>query len=101
MTRPVLDVTAGTRAMWFDKTDRRTLFGDARTETITVTDRTRGRDAGETAAAIAARLHVRPDTLRVRCLRDERPDLAERLAAPPAPHPPPRTSARYRRGTAA
>ena len=53
MTRPVLDVTAGTRAMWFDKTDQRTLFGDARTESITVTDRTRGHQDGTRTLNIA------------------------------------------------
>lgn len=51
--RPVLDVTAGTRVMWFDKTDQRTLFGDARTETVTVTDRTRGNRDGTRTLNIA------------------------------------------------
>ena len=53
VTRPVLDVTAGTRAMWFDKGDQRALFGDARSECITVTDRTRGREDGTRTLNIA------------------------------------------------
>lgn len=39
--------------MWFDKTDQRTLFGDARTETVTVTDRTRGHRDGTRTLNIA------------------------------------------------
>lgn len=43
---PVLDVTCGTRAMWFDKRDPRAIMCDQRAEAITVTDRTRGRQDG-------------------------------------------------------
>ena len=38
MSTPVLDVTAGSRMMWFDKTDSRATFGDIRCETLTACD---------------------------------------------------------------
>ena len=38
MSTPVLDVTAGSRMMWFDKTDGRATFGDIRCETLTACD---------------------------------------------------------------
>ena len=50
--KAVLDPCCGTRMMWFDKTDQRALFGDARTESITVTDRTRGRQDGTRTLSI-------------------------------------------------
>ena len=43
---PVLDVTCGTRAMWFDKLDPRAIMCDQRAEAITVTDRSHGRQDG-------------------------------------------------------
>ena len=51
--KAVLDPCCGTRMMWFDKTDRRVLFGDCRSETVTVTDKS---SAGGTRT-----LHVNPD----------------------------------------
>ena len=38
MSTPVLDVTAGSRMMWFDKADERATFGDIRCETLTACD---------------------------------------------------------------
>ena len=51
--KAVLDPCCGTRMMWFDKTDLRVLFGDCRSETVTVTDKS---SAGGTRT-----LHVNPD----------------------------------------
>lgn len=47
----VLDPCCGTRMMWFDAADQRTLFGDQRDETITVIDRTH-HDAGTRVLSI-------------------------------------------------
>lgn len=52
MTRPVLDVTCGTRAMWLNKNDKRALFADTRQETITVTDQSHGRVGGTRTLSI-------------------------------------------------
>lgn len=54
--KPVLDPCCGSRMMWFDKADPRTVFGDQRSETITVTDRTHREDGTRT-------LRIEPDTL--------------------------------------
>ncbi len=50
--RPVLDPTAGTRAMWFDKHDPRAVFGDIRREEVRVTDRSHGRPDGSRVLTI-------------------------------------------------
>lgn len=52
----VLDPCCGSRMMWFDKTDPRAVFGDRRSETVTVTDRTHREDGTRT-------LQIEPDTL--------------------------------------
>lgn len=52
-TLTVLDPTAGTRAMWVDKTDPRAVYGDARNESITLTDRSHGRAGGTRTLTIA------------------------------------------------
>ena len=52
----VLDPCCGSRMMWFDKADQRCLFGDQRSETITVTDRSHHEDGTRT-------LHIKPDML--------------------------------------
>lgn len=49
----VLDPCCSVRAMWFDKSDQRAIFGDCRTETVTVTDRTRGNADGTRVLEIA------------------------------------------------
>ncbi len=43
----VLDVCCGSRMMWLDKENPRVIFGDNRTETITVTDRSIGNKSGK------------------------------------------------------
>ena len=48
----VLDPCSGARMMWFDQADQRCLFGDLRHETITVTDRSHGRDDGTRVLSI-------------------------------------------------
>ena len=52
----VLDPCCGSRMFWFDKTDERVVFGDVRSETITVTDRTHREDGTRT-------LTVAPDRM--------------------------------------
>jgi ubiquinone/menaquinone biosynthesis C-methylase UbiE len=44
----VLDPCCGTRMFWFDKKDSRAIFGDVRSETITVTDRSHRADGTRT-----------------------------------------------------
>lgn len=46
MSKPILDPCCGSRMWWFDKLDPRVLFGDCRNETITVVDRSHGREDG-------------------------------------------------------
>lgn len=53
----VLDPCCGTRMMWFDKHNRDVLFGDQRSETITVTDRSHGNESGTRT------LVIEPDAL--------------------------------------
>jgi hypothetical protein len=43
--------------MWFNKTDPRALFGDRRSETLTVTDNSRSNKTGTRS------IHIEPDTL--------------------------------------
>jgi SAM-dependent methyltransferase len=51
----VLDPCCGSRMMWFDADDQRCLFGDTRSETITVIDRTHREDGTRV-------LSIHPDT---------------------------------------
>ena len=46
MEQVVLDPCCGSRMMWLDKGDQRCLFGDRRSETIVVTDNSRGNKSG-------------------------------------------------------
>jgi hypothetical protein len=75
----VLDPCCGSRSMWFNKRDPRALFGDARCETISVTDRSHGNASGQRV------LRIEPDAL-----LDFRvlpyPDGAFRLIAFDPPH---------------
>ena len=52
----VLDPCCGSRMMWFNKNDPRALFGDRRSETLTVTDRSHREDGTRT-------LVIEPDML--------------------------------------
>ena len=54
--QPVLDVCCGTRMMWFDKKHPAVIYGDIRSEVITVTDRSHRQDGTRT-------LYIEPDTL--------------------------------------
>lgn len=55
-TPEVLDACCGSRMMWFDKSDRRAIFTDQRSETIIVTDRSHREDGTRT-------LVIEPDFL--------------------------------------
>ncbi len=56
MTVAVLDPCCGSRMMWFNKTDPRAIFGDQRSETIVVTDRSHHEDG-------TRKLFITPDQL--------------------------------------
>ena len=56
-TRRVLDPCCGSRMMWLDRQHPDVVFGDRRSETVTVTDRSHG-NAGGTRT-----LRIEPDTL--------------------------------------
>lgn len=53
----VLDVCCGPRMMWFDRQNPAVVYGDKRSETITVTDRSHGRVDGTRT------LRIEPDVL--------------------------------------
>ena len=53
----VLDPCCGSRMMWFDRAHPDVVFGDKRSETITVTDRSHGNASGQRV------LRVEPDVL--------------------------------------
>ena len=57
MDSVVLDPCCGSRMMWFDREDQRCLFGDQRSETVTVTDNSRGNASGTRV------LSIHPDAL--------------------------------------
>ena len=57
MTATILDPCCGSRMMWFNRQDPRVIFGDIRSETITVTDRSKGNASEERTICIE------PDTL--------------------------------------
>ncbi len=53
----ILDPCCGSRMMWFDRQNKNVVFGDQRSETIAVTDRSRGNKSGFRT------VHINPDTL--------------------------------------
>lgn len=53
----VLDPCCGGRMMWLDRKNPDVVFGDRRSETITVTDRSHGNPSGQRT------LHIEPDVL--------------------------------------
>lgn len=55
--RRILDPCCGSRMMWFDRRHPDVLFGDKRSETIVVTDRSHGNSSGTRT------LLIEPDTL--------------------------------------
>jgi SAM-dependent methyltransferase len=55
--RPILDACCGPRMMWFDRQHPAVVYGDKRSETVTVTDRSHGRENGTRT------LHIEPDVM--------------------------------------
>ena len=53
----VLDPCCGSRMMWFDRTNPDVVFGDQRSETLTVTDNSKGNASGQRT------IRIEPDTL--------------------------------------
>src|SRR5574343_1936878 len=53
----VLDPCCGSRMMWFDRAHPDVVFGDRRSETVTVTDNSRGNASG------LREIRIEPDTL--------------------------------------
>jgi SAM-dependent methyltransferase len=49
---PVLDACCGSRMMWFDRSNPVAVFGDCRRETLTVTDRSHGKQDGTRTVSI-------------------------------------------------
>lgn len=75
----ILDACCGSRMMWLDRENPKVVFGDQRSEVVTVTDRSRGNASGTRT------LRIEPDTL-----MDFRampfPDGAFKLVAFDPPH---------------
>jgi SAM-dependent methyltransferase len=46
ITQHVLDPCCGSRMMWFDRNNPDVIFGDCRSEVVTVTDQSHGREGG-------------------------------------------------------
>lgn len=79
MKKNILDPCCGSRMMWFDRKHPAVVFGDCRSETITVTDRSNGKADGTRT------LRIEPDTLLVfRAL--PYPDGSFKLVAFDPPH---------------
>jgi SAM-dependent methyltransferase len=75
----VLDPCSGSRMMWFDRQHPDVIFGDCRSETLTVTDNSRGNASGTRT------IRIEPDTLLdFRAL--PYPDGAFKLVAFDPPH---------------
>src|SRR3546814_16769180 len=53
----VLDPCSGGRSMWFDRNHPDVVFGDVRSETLTVTDNSRGNPTGQRT------LRIEPDVM--------------------------------------
>ena len=79
MSKPILDVCCGSKMMWFDRNHPDVVYGDKRSETLTVTDRSHGRENGTRT------LHIEPNIM-----MDFRaipyPDNTFRLVAFDPPH---------------
>lgn len=57
MSAATLDPCCGSRMMWFDRQNPNVIFGDKRSETLTVTDRSHGNESGTRT------IRIEPDTL--------------------------------------
>ena len=55
--KQILDPCCGGRMMWFNRQHPEAIFGDRRSETLTVTDRSHGREEGQRT------LRIEPDVL--------------------------------------
>ena len=79
MEKKIIDPCCGSRMMWFDRKNPAVVFGDIRSETIFVTDRSHGKINGTRI------LHIDPDI--VLDFRDlPYPDGVFRLVAFDPPH---------------
>ena len=79
VTKRVLDPCCGSRMMWFDRQNPDVVFGDQRSEMLTVTDNSRGNASG------LRTIRIEPDTLLdFRAL--PYPDGAFKLVAFDPPH---------------
>lgn len=63
---PVLDVSCGSRMMWFDRANPVAVFGDCRRETLTVTDRSHGKQDGTRTVKVEPDNVLRRDRSRQR-----------------------------------
>ncbi|MCV2349309.1 class I SAM-dependent methyltransferase [Paucibacter sp. Y2R2-4] len=75
----ILDPCCGSRMMWFDRKNPNVIFGDRRSETLTVTDRSHGNEKGTRT------LHIQPDAL-MDFRQMPYPDGAFKLVAFDPPH---------------
>ena len=57
MEKKIIDPCCGSRMMWFDRKNPAVVFGDIRSETISVTDRSHGKINGTRI------LHIDPDVV--------------------------------------
>jgi ubiquinone/menaquinone biosynthesis C-methylase UbiE len=57
MNKPILDPCCGSKMMWFDRANPAVIFGDQRSETITVADRSHGKEDG------TRKLIIEPDVM--------------------------------------
>ena len=79
MEKKIIDPCCGSRMMWFDRKNPAVVFGDIRSETISITDRSHGKINGTRI------LHIDPDV--VLDFRDlPYPDGVFRLIAFDPPH---------------
>lgn len=77
--RYILDPCCGSRMMWFDRINPAVVFGDIRYETLTVTDRSHGKDDGRRV------VHIHPD-MQMDFRAMPFPDNAFKLVAFDPPH---------------
>ncbi len=57
MSAVIIDPCCGSRMMWFDRQNPNVIFGDKRSETLAVTDRSHGNESGTRT------IRIEPDTL--------------------------------------
>ena len=53
--KSILDPCCGSRMMWFDRQNPDVVFGDRRSETLTVTDNSRGNASGQAKKTMGAK----------------------------------------------